>query len=237
MSTSPHPVAIVTGAGRGVGAAVVRRLAARQFAVAAIDLKESWCVGTLDAMVEHRASVRAFGADLGFLHEAEAAVLRVVEALGPPSVVVNLPQHVRPAGQLRPLEEESDWDGVIRARLRAPLLLSRAAQRHLVDSGRGRIVNVVPPPSTRPPHVTELVSRAGLDAITLLLAEELGPFGVSAVTVAPAGHRPRREGGRAGEKQVDELVEELAAAVEFLVCDAEPDVTGRRLDPADCVGR
>jgi NAD(P)-dependent dehydrogenase (short-subunit alcohol dehydrogenase family) len=163
-------------------------------------------------------------------------VLRVVEALGPPSVVVNLPQHVRPAGQLRPLEEDSDWDGVIRARLRAPLLLSRAAQRHLVDSGRGRIVNVVPPPSALPPHVTELVSRAGLDAITLLLAEELGPFGVSAVTVAAGGHRPPREGGRTRE-EIDEQVEELAAAVEFLVCDAEPGVTGRRLDPADCVGR
>lgn len=241
----PHaPVAIVTGAGGGVGAAVVRRLAARQLAVAAVDLRESWCAGTLDALAEHRARARAFGADLRFLHEAEATVLRVVEVLGPPSVVVNIPQDVPAAGVGRLRDEEQDWDAVIRTRLRAPLLLSRAAQQHLADSGQGRIVNVASRQGARPHHVTELVAQAGLDVITRMLAEELKSFGAAVVTVdseggepgvAPRTEVPPRAG--AGPRAVEGGAEELACAVEYLVCDADPEVSGRRVAVADCLSR
>ncbi|MFI5781894.1 SDR family NAD(P)-dependent oxidoreductase [Nocardia sp. NPDC051570] len=210
MGDGRHRVAIVTGAGGSLGAAVVRRLAAREFTIAVVDLRASWCDTSLDAVGPARAGIWAFGADLRFLHEAEATVLRVAEELGPPSMVVNAPF----PGRATTSSEVPDWDSVVLAGLRAPLLVSRAAERYLIESGHGRIVNIARTDSSEQPRPEILVVRETLQAMTGTLSQELGPRGVRVNTVL-------------AEIGADD---EAAAMVDFLISDAADDISGRMIE-------
>ncbi|MGW4841482.1 SDR family NAD(P)-dependent oxidoreductase [Nocardia brasiliensis] len=229
MVDSRHRVAIVTGAGSGLGAAVVRKLAARKFTIALVDLRASWCDTSLDTLGPDRAGLWAFGADLRYLHEAEATVLRVAETLGPPMVVVNAPF----PGRADSAPELPDWESVVHARLRAPLLVSRAAERYLAESGAGRIVNVAQIDSSARKRPDDLVIRETLHALTETLSRELGPRGVQVNTVvadiscaartADPGSRTRPDCCLAAE-------DETAALVDYLVSDAAGAVSGRMIE-------
>src|SRR5690348_15136520 len=104
-------VAIVTGAARGIGAGVAKRLARDGFAVAVIDLDEAACKSTVDAITEAGGRALAVGADVSDSAAVTAAVERVVAELGPPVALVNN------AGVLRDnllfKMTDSDWDTVM----------------------------------------------------------------------------------------------------------------------------
>src|SRR3954452_1454167 len=82
-------VAIVTGAARGIGAAVAARLAADGMAVAVVDLDEAACVDTVAAITGAGGSALAVGADVSDAGAVTAAVARVAATLGAPTVLVN----------------------------------------------------------------------------------------------------------------------------------------------------
>ncbi|WP_067535457.1 SDR family oxidoreductase [Nocardia crassostreae] len=228
MENGGNRVAIVTGAGGGLGAAVVGRLAAREFAIALVDLRASWCDTALDSVGRGRAGLWAFGADLGYLHEAEATVLRVAERLGPPSLVVNDPFPGRAQG----VSEPPDWDALVQARLRAPLLVSRAAERYLVESGDSRIVNVAQTDiSARRPD--DLVVRETLHALTETLSQELGSHGVRVNTVVAEVNCGRQAAHNSGRSRPDcclAVEDETASMVEFLVSEAGAAISGRMIE-------
>ncbi|MBB5912164.1 NAD(P)-dependent dehydrogenase (short-subunit alcohol dehydrogenase family) [Nocardia transvalensis] len=229
MADGRERVAIVTGGGGGLGAAVVRRLARRDFTIAVVDLRASWCDSSLDTVGPARAGLWAFGADLRYLHEAEATVLRVAESLGPPQVVVNAPF----PGRAGIATELPDWGSVVHARLRAPLLVSRAAERYLAESGSGRIVNLAQSDTSVRQRPDDLVVRETLHAMTETLSRELAPRGVRVNTVvteincarhgAESGTRPRPDCCVAAEN-------ETASMVEFLVSEGGGDISGRMIE-------
>ena len=82
-------VAIVTGAARGIGAAVAKRLAADGKAVAVLDLKEADCAGTVEAITAAGGRAIAVGADVSQADQVAAGVEKVAAELGPPAVLVN----------------------------------------------------------------------------------------------------------------------------------------------------
>src|SRR5690349_13894483 len=82
-------VAVVTGAAKGIGAAVATRLAADGFAVAVLDLDEQACAGTVDAITAAGGRGLAVGVDVSRSEAVRDAVARVVAELGPPVVLVN----------------------------------------------------------------------------------------------------------------------------------------------------
>src|SRR4051812_23597653 len=130
--TTAARVAVVTGAARGIGAATALRLARDGFAVAVIDLDEGSAKGTVEEIESAGGRALAVGADVSDAEQVEAAVERIATELGAPTVLVNN------AGVLRDnmlfKMSDSDWDTVMNVHLRGAFLMTRAAQKHMIEA-------------------------------------------------------------------------------------------------------
>lgn len=184
MAHNGQRVAIVTGGARGIGAATARKLAADGMAVAVIDLEEAACKPTVEAITSGGGRALAAGADVSNSAQVEQAVSRVADELGPPAVLVNNAGVIR--DNLLFKMSEDDWDTVLGVHLRGAFLMSRAAQKHMVDQRYGRIVNLSSSSALgNRGQVNYSAAKAGMQGFTKTLAIELGQFGITANAVAP----------------------------------------------------
>jgi 3-oxoacyl-[acyl-carrier protein] reductase len=177
-------VAIVTGAARGIGAAVARRLAADGLAVGVIDLKEDDAAGTVEAIASAGGRALAVGADVSQADQVSAGVERVAAELGPPAVLVNNAGVIRDNMLFKMTDD--DWDTVIGVHLKGSFLMTRAAQKYMVEQRFGRIINLSS--SSALGHRGQAnysTAKAGLQGFTKTLAIELGQFGITANAIAP----------------------------------------------------
>jgi 3-oxoacyl-[acyl-carrier protein] reductase len=175
-------VAIVTGGARGIGAATARRLAEDGMAVAVVDLGAM--ESTVDAVVDAGGRALAVPADVTDADQVAAAVERVAEELGPPTVLVNNAGVTR--DNLLFKMTDTDWDTVLTVHLRGSFLMTRAVQRHMVGQRWGRIVNLSSTSALgNRGQVNYAAAKAGVQGFTKTLALELGKFGITVNAVAP----------------------------------------------------
>jgi 3-oxoacyl-[acyl-carrier protein] reductase len=176
--------AIVTGAARGIGAAVARRLSRDGMAVAVLDLDESACKPVVEAIESAGGAALAVGVDVADEQAVPAAVARVAVELGAPTVLVNNAGITRDNLLFKMTTDE--WDAVMGVHLRGSFLMSRATQRHMTEAGWGRIVNLssVSALGNRG-QANYSAAKAGLQGFTKTLAIELGKFGITVNAVAP----------------------------------------------------
>ncbi len=184
MTDQQRRTAIVTGAARGIGAAVARRLHEDGFAVAVLDLDEAACAPVVKEIVAAGGAALAVGADVSDEAGVDAAVSRVAEELGAPTVLVNNAGITR--DNLLFKMSAGDWDAVLGVHLRGTFLMSRAAQKYMTEAKWGRIVNLssVSALGNRG-QANYSAAKAGLQGLTKTLAIELGKFGVTANAIAP----------------------------------------------------
>ncbi|MEV6119299.1 3-oxoacyl-ACP reductase FabG [Streptomyces sp. NPDC052077] len=238
-------VAVVTGAGRGIGAATARRLARDGLAVAVVDLDAGEARRTADAIAADGGRAAALGADVTDAELVEAAVARITGELGAPTVLVNNAGIIRDDLLFR--MSEADWDAVVGVHLKGAFLMTRAVQKHMVEAGFGRIVNLSSTSALgNRGQANYAAAKAGVQGFTKTLAIELGRFGVTANAVAPglvATDMTRATARRLGmswddfaARSVEDIPvgrpgapEDIANAVSFFVGEAAGYVSGQVL--------
>ena len=184
QSTTPQRTAIVTGAARGIGAAVAKRLSADGYAVAVLDLDENACSAVVSVIEAAGGRGLAVGVDVSEEAGVQAAVDRVAAELGAPTVLVNNAGIIRDNMLFKMTTD--DWDAVMNVHLRGSFLMTRATQKHMIDARWGRIVNLSSTSALgNRGQANYSAAKAGLQGFTKTLAIELGKFGVTANAIAP----------------------------------------------------
>jgi 3-oxoacyl-[acyl-carrier protein] reductase len=177
-------VALVTGAGRGIGAATAKRLAEEgaRVTLADLDIEGAERVAAeINALGSEATAVRC---DVSRHEDAEQAVAAAIEKFGQLDILVNN------AGVLRDnllfKMSDDDWDTVLSVHLKGAFLCARAAQKHMVERKYGRIISLSSTSALgNRGQVNYSAAKAGMQGFTRTLAIELGPFGITANAVAP----------------------------------------------------
>ncbi len=179
-------VALVTGAGRGIGREIVLALAAAGADVAINDFAgEEACeeVARLVRELDRKAIVVM--ADVGDEEAVAAMVERIEQELGPLGIVVNNAGITR--DNVVMLIDSADFDAVIRTHLRGTFLLSKAAARKMFRRRSGVIINMSSVVGRRgnAGQANYAAAKAGIIGLTKSLAKELGARGVRVNAIAP----------------------------------------------------
>jgi len=178
-------VALVTGAGRGIGAAIAVRLAREGAAVGVNVRSREKADDTLDAIAGFGGRAVALVADVAEEDDVRRMVAECVERLDGLSVVVNNAgvQEKTPFLEL----ELSAWRRQVGVDLEGVFLVGREAARRMAGHGGGVIVNItsVHEHTTFPDYTAYCVAKAGAGMLTRNMARELAPHGIRVVGVAP----------------------------------------------------
>jgi 3-oxoacyl-[acyl-carrier protein] reductase len=240
-------VALVTGASRGIGGAIARRMAERGARVACVATEAANCEGTVSACRALGADAIALGVDVADTEAVAGVVRQVQEELGGLDVLVNNAGVTRDQLLLR--MSEADFDRVVAVNLKGAWNFIRAAARPLMKA-HGRIVNIssVVGLLGNVGQANYAASKAGLLGLTRAVAQELASRGVCVNAVAPgyvetdmtAAIDPSAAEALAARIPLKRIgtPEEIALAVDFLVGPGGAYVTGQTLvvDGGLCLG-
>jgi 2,3-dihydro-2,3-dihydroxybenzoate dehydrogenase len=178
-------VAVVTGAGNGIGAAVAAALAEEGALVAAVDLREDDVRDVVDRVREKGHVASAYAADVSGRSAVERMVDRVEQDLGPIGILVNVAGVLR-FGPVVALSDE-DWAATFAVNTTGVFLASRAVARRMVPRRSGAIVTVgsnaagVP----RMNMAAYAASKAAATLFTKSLGLELARYGIRCNVVSP----------------------------------------------------
>ncbi len=233
-------VALVTGAGRGIGLAFARALARAGAHVVVNDLRPEVAEAACDSIRAEGGTASPAVFDVTDFDGLDAQVDRIVSNLGRLDILMNN------AGILirAPIAEHGmdDFNSVITINLNAVYAMARACARPMQAQGRGRIINTgsVMSISSRPGVISYVAAKHGVLGLTRGLAAELGPDNITVNSIGPGyilTEMNRHVLGTPFEKAVIDRTpmarwaepEELTGTAVFLASDAASFVTGQLL--------
>jgi NAD(P)-dependent dehydrogenase (short-subunit alcohol dehydrogenase family) len=190
MTTDPFDgrVALVTGAGRGIGKAVALDLADAGARVALVARTKAELDAVATEIRSQGATALAVAADIGDPEQITQVVDRVTAELGPVEILVNNAAVVWPLGP-SPTLDPVDWQQATQINVIGPVTLTLAVLPTMIKRGWGRIVNVSSGVATNPAAMiganAYTATKAALEAHTLNLAAELTDTGVTVNVFRP----------------------------------------------------
>ena len=185
-------VAIVTGAARGIGAEIAKRLAAEGADVAVCDLKAEWCDETVSALEALGIKALALGVNVAVSAEVDACVKEVIARFGKVDILVNN-AGITKDGLLMRMSDD-DWDAVLNVNLKGTFLFTRAVSRPMMKNKAadgtqlgGAIINIASVVGIigNAGQANYTASKGGVIALTKTTAKELGSRNVRCNAVAP----------------------------------------------------
>ncbi len=180
-----QPVALVTGATRGIGKAIALRLAADGATVIGTATTEDGARSIAAMLGEAGCRGTGMRLDVTDAAQVDEVVAAVVAQFGPVSILVNNAGTTRDNLLLRMKEEE--WDAILDTNLKSVYRLSRAVLRAMMKARHGRIVNIgsVVGASGNPGQTNYAAAKAAIVGFTKSLAQEVGSRNVTVNCVAP----------------------------------------------------
>jgi 3-oxoacyl-[acyl-carrier protein] reductase len=203
-------VAIVTGAGRGIGAATAKLLAQAGAQVALLDQDGAGATQTAQAIGLVGAEALSFAVDVTDAFAIERTLDRVVEEWGRIDVLINNAGLVRDS-RLEDVTDE-DWDLTLDVNLKGAMVCTRAVVPHMLARGSGRILSAasVVARDGNFGQTAYGASKGGILGLTRCWARELGPKGITANAVAP-GFIDTEMVRTVPASEVDKIVAQTAA--------------------------
>ncbi len=236
---SPARIALVTGASRGIGAAIAHALAARGDHVVCVARNQDKLDEVVQAIEAAGGKASAMTCDISDGNALGELVESVAEEHGRLDILVNNAGITRDNLLLR--MSDAEWDDVISTNLRSVFVACRAGAKAMLSNRYGRIVNVgsVSGVAGNAGQSNYAAAKAGLIGFTKSLSKEVGKRGITANVVAPGFIRTDMTENlpdkiKDGVKSATSLArmgepEEIAAAVEFLTGERAGYVTGQVL--------
>ncbi len=186
MKRFENQVAIVTGAGRGIGEAIARRLASEGAKIAVVSRTEANSVRTADAINAMAAgTARAYAVDVADFDAVQKVGEQILADFGRCDVLVNNAGITRDTLAMR--MSSDDWDVVLQTNLKGAFNFSRAVMRAMVKQRSGRIINIssVSGLMGLAGQANYAASKAGLIGMSKSIARELASRGITVNVVAP----------------------------------------------------
>ncbi|MCR5752490.1 MAG: 3-oxoacyl-[acyl-carrier-protein] reductase [Kiritimatiellae bacterium] len=192
MSDLKGKVAIVTGAARGIGAAIAKKLAERGADIAVCDLKEEWCAETVAAVEVAGSKAVAVGVNVAVSAEVDACVKTVIEKLGKVDIMVNNAGITKDGLLMR--MSDADWEAVLDVNLKGTFFFTRAVARPMMKNKAadgtqlgGSIINIASVVGImgNAGQANYTASKGGVIALTKTTAKELGSRNIRCNAVAP----------------------------------------------------
>jgi 3-oxoacyl-[acyl-carrier protein] reductase len=199
-------VALVTGGGRGIGAATAQVMAAQGAKVVVSDLDEGPA-----GEVARPIGGLAIACDVSKRESVEAMVGRAVKEMGRLDILVTCAGIIRDNLLFKMTDE--DWDAVIDTHLKGTFLCAQAAQKHMVPQKYGKMVFLSSTSALgNRGQANYSAAKAGLQGMARTLAIELGPFNINVNSVAPGFVETRMTRATAERMGIDYETFKMGAA-------------------------
>ena len=242
MGAFEGKVAVVTGAARGIGQAIAKRLAQEGADVVICDLQVEWLAETESIVQGFGRKALKLAVDVGDSNAVNTCIGEVVKVFGKVDIMVNNAGITKDTLLVR--MSDDDWDAVLRVNLKGTFLFTRAVAKHMMKQRSGAIVNIASISGIigTAGQANYAASKAGVIALTKSTANELAGRGVRANAIAPGFISSKMTDALSEDVRNQYLsriplgrfgtVEDIANAVVFLASEQSSYLTGQTLNVA-----